>query len=110
MVRFPLSLPGSVHSLQSIIFIALFSGFVGCMWAIAGVHDRAWGRRPVFGTIRFMNYDGCKRKFDIAKYMSKCNAAAVSDSHAGIKGFLAKKTKSASDSSPERSNKKAKTK
>jgi deoxyribodipyrimidine photo-lyase len=45
------------------------------MWAIAGVHDRAWGPvRPVFGTIRFMNYDGCKRKFDIAKYIALVNA------------------------------------
>ena len=48
-------------------------GYVGCMWAIAGVHDRAWGRRPVFGTIRYMNYDGCKRKFDIARYINKIN-------------------------------------
>jgi hypothetical protein len=40
------------------------------MWAIAGVHDRAWGpERQVFGKIRFMNYDGCKRKFDIKKYI-----------------------------------------
>ncbi|CAM9838089.1 unnamed protein product, partial [Ectocarpus fasciculatus] len=48
------------------------NGYVGCMWAIAGVHDRAWGRRPVFGTIRYMNYDGCKRKFDVAKYIHQC--------------------------------------
>lgn len=48
-----------------------FIGYVGCMWAIAGVHDRAWGpERKVFGKIRFMNYDGCKRKFDIKKYIS----------------------------------------
>lgn len=41
------------------------------MWAIAGVHDRAWGpERQVFGKIRFMNYDGCKRKFDIKKYIA----------------------------------------
>lgn len=46
------------------------NGYVGCMWAIAGVHDRAWGpERPVFGKIRFMNYDGCKRKFDIKAYV-----------------------------------------
>jgi deoxyribodipyrimidine photo-lyase len=47
------------------------SGYVGCMWAIAGVHDRAWGpERKVFGKIRFMNYEGCKRKFDIKKYIA----------------------------------------
>lgn len=38
------------------------------MWAIAGVHDRAWTERSVFGKIRFMNYAGCKRKFDISLY------------------------------------------
>mmetsp|Transcript_11141 Transcript_11141/g.16973 ORF Transcript_11141/g.16973 Transcript_11141/m.16973 type:complete len:611 (-) Transcript_11141:210-2042(-) len=47
------------------------NGYVGCMWAIAGVHDRAWGpERPVFGKIRFMNYAGCKRKFDIDRYVA----------------------------------------
>ncbi len=46
------------------------NGYVGCMWAIAGVHDRAWGpERPIFGKIRYMNFDGCKRKFDIKKYI-----------------------------------------
>lgn len=50
------------------------NGYVGCMWAIMGVHDRAWGRRPVFGTIRFMNFDGCKRKFDIQRYINAVNA------------------------------------
>jgi len=28
------------------------------MWAIVGVHDRAWTERQVFGKIRFMNYNG----------------------------------------------------
>lgn len=50
--------------------LILYSGFVGCMWAIAGVHDRAWGRRNVFGTIRYMNYEGCKRKFNVESYIS----------------------------------------
>jgi deoxyribodipyrimidine photo-lyase len=50
------------------------NGFVGCMWAIMGVHDRAWGRRPVFGTIRYMNFDGCKRKFDVQRYINNVNA------------------------------------
>ena len=52
------------------------AGYVGCMWAIAGVHDRAWGRRPVFGTIRYMNYDGCKRKFNVARYIQQCGCDA----------------------------------
>jgi len=44
------------------------NGYAGIAWSICGVHDRAWGERPIFGTIRFMNYDGCKRKFDVAAY------------------------------------------
>jgi deoxyribodipyrimidine photo-lyase len=44
------------------------NGYVGVAWSIGGVHDRAWGERPVFGKIRYMNYNGCKRKFDVNKY------------------------------------------
>ena len=45
------------------------NGYVGCQWAICGVHDRPWTTRPVFGKIRFMNDKGCKRKFDVGKYI-----------------------------------------
>ena len=47
------------------------NGYVGCMWSICGIHDQGWRERPIFGKIRYMNYEGCKRKFDIAKYISK---------------------------------------
>lgn len=47
------------------------NGVVGVMWSIAGVHDRAWTERPVFGKIRYMNYNGCKRKFDVASYIAR---------------------------------------
>jgi len=47
------------------------NGFVGCMWSIGGVHDMGWKERPIFGKIRFMNYDGCKRKFNIGAYQLK---------------------------------------
>ena len=47
------------------------NGYTGIAWSIGGVHDRAWGERPVFGKIRYMSYDGCKRKFDIEKYIQK---------------------------------------
>ncbi|KAG5541611.1 hypothetical protein RHGRI_021441 [Rhododendron griersonianum] len=46
------------------------SGYVGCMWSICGVHDQGWRERPVFGKIRYMNYAGCKRKFDVDGYIS----------------------------------------
>lgn len=47
------------------------NGFVGCMWSICGIHDQGWAERPVFGKIRFMNYKGCLRKFDVAKFEAK---------------------------------------
>jgi deoxyribodipyrimidine photo-lyase len=47
------------------------NGYTGCAWSIGGVHDRAWSERPVFGKIRYMNYNGCKRKFDVEKYIQK---------------------------------------
>ncbi|XP_074317772.1 deoxyribodipyrimidine photo-lyase [Silene latifolia] len=46
------------------------SGYVGCMWSICGVHDQGWKERPVFGKIRYMNYAGCKRKFDVDGYIT----------------------------------------
>ena len=45
------------------------NGYVGIMWSIAGVHDRPWGERPVYGTVRSMVYNGLKRKFDIQAYI-----------------------------------------
>lgn len=47
------------------------NGVVGVMWSICGVHDRAWGERDVFGKIRYMNYNGCKRKFDVPTFVEK---------------------------------------
>lgn len=52
------------------------NGYTGCAWSIGGVHDRAWSERPVFGKIRFMNYKGCKRKFDVDRYVVK-NSSGV---------------------------------
>jgi len=51
------------------------NGYVGCAWAIGGLHDRAWTERPVYGKIRYMNRNGAKRKFDIDKYISKHSSA-----------------------------------
>jgi len=47
------------------------NGYVGCAWAIAGVHDQGWAERAVFGKIRYMNLAGCKRKFNVANYISR---------------------------------------
>lgn len=45
------------------------NGYVGCMWSICGIHDQGWQERPVFGKIRYMNYNGCKRKFNVDGYI-----------------------------------------
>ena len=50
------------------------NGYVGCAWSVGGVHDRAWTERPVFGKIRYMNYNGAKRKFDVDSYIKKFTA------------------------------------
>ncbi len=47
------------------------NGYVGIAWCIGGVHDRAWSERSVFGKIRYMNYSGCKKKFDVNSYISQ---------------------------------------
>ncbi|NDV21404.1 deoxyribodipyrimidine photo-lyase [Desulfovibrio sp. JC022] len=47
------------------------NGYVGALWSIAGLHDRAWKKRSVFGSIRYMNERGCRRKFDVDTYIEK---------------------------------------
>jgi len=59
------------------------NGYVGCMWSICGIHDMGWTERPIFGKIRFMNYAGCKRKFDIAQFVAKYPPAADAAAAAG---------------------------
>lgn len=43
----------------------------GCMWSIGGVHDMGWKERDIFGKIRFMNYKGCQRKFDVKAFVAR---------------------------------------
>ncbi len=47
------------------------NGYAGIAWSIGGTHDRAWFERPIFGQIRYMNDNGCKRKFDVPAYISR---------------------------------------
>ena len=47
------------------------NGYTGIMWSIAGVHDRPWAERAVFGKVRYMNYSGLTRKFDIEVYIKQ---------------------------------------
>lgn len=42
-----------------------------------GQHDRPWGpQRKIFGTVRYMNDAGLKRKFDMEAYIKRVNAMA----------------------------------
>lgn len=47
------------------------NGYVGILWSIAGLHDRAFQERPVTGKIRTMTYNGSKSKFDVDAYINK---------------------------------------
>ncbi|MFV0423062.1 deoxyribodipyrimidine photo-lyase [Oleidesulfovibrio sp.] len=53
------------------------NGYTGAAWSIGGVHDRPWKERQVFGTIRFMSYNGARSKFDVAGYIAAVAAQAV---------------------------------
>ncbi len=47
------------------------NGYTGIAWSVGGVHDRAWGGRPVFGKIRYMSARGCRSKFDMDAYVER---------------------------------------
>jgi len=44
--------------------------YAGILWCF-GLHDRPWKKRPVFGSIRYMSFDGMKRKTDVDAYISE---------------------------------------
>lgn len=46
------------------------NGYAGVAWCF-GKHDRAWAERPIFGKVRYMNYAGLQRKFDIDAYIQR---------------------------------------
>ena len=45
------------------------NGYVGILWAIGGLHDRAFTDYPVTGKIRRMTYQSIKRKYDLDNYL-----------------------------------------
>lgn len=47
------------------------NGYVGILWSVAGLHDRPWAERPVYGTVRSMVYNGLKRKFNVIEYINQ---------------------------------------
>lgn len=49
------------------------NSYAGVAWCF-GKHDRPWGRREVFGTVRTMTATGLERKFDIAGYVQRISS------------------------------------
>ncbi len=50
------------------------NSFAGVAWCF-GKHDRPWGERPIFGTVRYMNDRGLERKFDMDRYVERIDLA-----------------------------------
>lgn len=42
--------------------------YTNILWCF-GLHDRPWQERPIFGMIRYMSYDGMKRKTSVDAYL-----------------------------------------
>jgi deoxyribodipyrimidine photo-lyase len=47
------------------------NGYTGVAWSIGGVHDRPWAERQICGKIRYMSYNGARRKFDVQAYVQR---------------------------------------
>jgi deoxyribodipyrimidine photo-lyase len=85
------------------------NGFVGVGWSIMGIHDMGWKERPIFGKIRYMNYNGCKRKFKVADFVERYPGASehaiAAAEKLGIELAPAKKTKKKSGTKRKASSK-----
>jgi deoxyribodipyrimidine photo-lyase len=44
--------------------------YTNILWCF-GLHDRPWAERPIFGQLRYMSFDGMKRKTDIDAYIKE---------------------------------------
>jgi deoxyribodipyrimidine photo-lyase len=44
--------------------------YTNILWCF-GLHDRPWFDRPIFGVMRYMSFDGMKRKTDIHAYIAE---------------------------------------
>jgi deoxyribodipyrimidine photo-lyase len=52
------------------------NGYTNILWCF-GLHDRPWTERPIFGQVRYMSYQGMRRKTDVDAYISgiECEGA-----------------------------------
>ncbi len=42
--------------------------YANILWCL-GLHDRPWPERPIFGKVRYMSFEGMKRKTDVDAYI-----------------------------------------
>jgi len=42
--------------------------YTNILWCF-GLHDRPWKERPIFGQVRYMSYEGMRRKTDVNAYL-----------------------------------------
>ena len=60
-----------------------------------------WAERTVFGKIRYMNYNGCKRKFDVAAYVAAfADEGSSSTTTAGGDSWMGKQPTGEEEASP----------
>ena len=57
------------------------SSYANVGW-IFGLHDRPWGRRPVFGSVRYMSAGGLERKTDMRAYLRKADRLPAAEPEA----------------------------
>ena len=53
------------------------NGYAGVAWAIAGVHDRPWFEREIFGTVRYMSGASTGKKFNSKRYIQNVKDGRV---------------------------------
>ncbi|HYO64721.1 MAG TPA: deoxyribodipyrimidine photo-lyase [Archangium sp.] len=50
-----------------------------------GLHDRPWGEREIFGTVRYMSSGGLERKADMEAYLEKVDTLVAEAKAAGVR-------------------------
>ena len=50
------------------------NGYANMLWCF-GLHDRPWPERPIFGKVRYMSYEGMRRKTEVDAYIRRIEAA-----------------------------------
>lgn len=53
------------------------NGYVGILWSLGGLHDRAFSNRPITGKIRYFSENSLRKKFDVARYVKTFALIAI---------------------------------